>query len=77
MSKPFNPPSKSTPPTMPAAVANESTHKTVASPILNEPSTSLKERRLRTRPFAEPEVIEGNGGNTDWGLWEDLVKKQD
>jgi hypothetical protein len=24
-----------------------------------------------------PEVIEGNGGNTEWGLWTEAVKKID
>ncbi len=28
-------------------------------------------------PLPAPEVIEGNGGNTDWGLWTDVVKEEE
>ena len=61
-------------------VANvtESTIKPVNEPTLKEAANGVdKERRLTPRPFAQPEVIEGDGGNTDWGLWEDLAKKKD
>jgi hypothetical protein len=35
-----------------------------------EPSDSVRERRRFPRPMPLPEVIEGNGGETDWALWE-------
>lgn len=31
----------------------------------------------RHHDSAAPEVIEGNGGHTDWGIWTDAVKADD
>ena len=31
----------------------------------------------RHHDSSAPEVIEGNGGNTDWGLWTEAVKAED
>ena len=28
-------------------------------------------------PLPSPEVVEGNGGNTDWGLWTEAVKDEE
>lgn len=42
----------------------------------DEPPLRLKERRLVPRPLPSPEVVEGNGGETDWGLWEEAQREQ-
>jgi hypothetical protein len=28
-------------------------------------------------PLPSPEVVEGNGGNTDWGLWTEAVRDEE
>ncbi len=43
----------------------------VVMPKANEPQANFKERRQVPRPLPIPDVVEGNGGETDWGLWED------
>jgi hypothetical protein len=37
---------------------------------------SVRERRRFPRPMPLPEVIEGNGGETDWALWEEAKQGQ-
>jgi len=48
----------------------------VVTPTASAPET-FKERRKTPRPLPTPEVIEGDGGDTDWGLWTEEVKKSD
>jgi hypothetical protein len=48
----------------------------VVAPTASAPAR-FKERRKTPRPLPIPEVIEGNGGNTEWGLWTEAVKKID
>ena len=48
----------------------------VVTPTASAPET-FKERRKIPRPLPTPEVIEGDGGDTDWGLWTEAVKKID
>ena len=42
------------------------------------PSTDQEfvERRKFPRPMPVPEVIEGNGGPTDWAMFEEAVQEQ-
>jgi hypothetical protein len=44
--------------------------------VASAPET-FKERRNIPRPLPTPEVIEGDGGHADWGLWTEAVKKID
>jgi hypothetical protein len=37
---------------------------------------SVRERRRYPRPMPLPDVIEGDGGETDWALWEDAKQEQ-
>ena len=48
----------------------------VVTPMASAPET-FKERRRTPRPLPTPEVIEGDAGHTDWGLWTEEVKKSD
>jgi hypothetical protein len=48
----------------------------VVTPTASAPET-LKERRNIPRPLPTPEVIEGDGGHTDWDVWTEEVKKSD
>jgi hypothetical protein len=47
-----------------------------ATSKMNEPSETLMERRQLPRPLPRPEVIEGNGGDADWALWDEAKKEQ-
>lgn len=47
-----------------------------AVPVGNFQTGHIKERRLVPRPFPVPEVIEGDGGDTEWGLWEAANKQE-
>jgi len=46
------------------------------APVVNHQTGHIKERRLVPRPFPVPEVIEGDGGDTEWGLWEAANKQE-
>lgn len=46
------------------------------TPAVDEPSETMKERRQFPRPLPRPDVVEGNGGNTDWALWEEAKLEQ-
>lgn len=56
----------------------------VPAPVVGRPAVvggaaapeEFVERRRVPRPLPVPEVIEGNGGDTDWALWEDVVRMQ-
>ena len=48
----------------------------VVAPTASDPET-FKERRKAPRTIPVGEVIEGNGGDTDWGLWNELVEKKE
>ncbi len=37
---------------------------------------SVRERRRYPRPMPLPDVIEGDGGETDWALWEEAKQEQ-
>ncbi len=78
MFKLFKRSSKTTPTvTPPVVVVAEPPAEAKEEPVVKEPSSSFKERRLVTRPLPLPEVIEGDGGETDWALWEDVKRKQE
>lgn len=44
----------------------------LAPPMVNEPSKEFKERRLVARPLPVTDVVEGNGGETDWAMFEGI-----
>lgn len=56
--------------------SNDSRVVPASTPKKNEPLVHLKERRLVPRPLPSPDVVEGNGGETDWGLWEQAEREQ-
>ena len=47
-----------------------------ATPGRDEAPVTMKERRRVPRPLPVPDVVEGNGGETDWGLWTELSQDQ-
>jgi hypothetical protein len=56
--------------------SNEGRVVPAVAPKEDERPLRLKERRLVPRPLPSPEVVEGNGGETDWGLWEEAQREQ-
>lgn len=60
----------------PSAVKPAPASTQTATPMVAEHSSGMKERRRFARPLPHPEVVEGNGGETDWGLWEDAKRGQ-
>lgn len=53
---------------------------TLAVPAVTPPASPpeiVKERRRVPRSLPVGKVIEGNGGDTEWGLWTEAVQKKE
>ena len=62
-------------------VADMAAPDTVPAPLEHASRSTLESFKERWEekwephdPLPSPEVVEGNGGNTDWGLWTEAVK---
>ena len=65
-------------------VADMAAPDTVPAPLEHASRSTLESFKERWEekwephdPLPSPEVVEGNGGNTDWGLWTEAVKDEE
>jgi hypothetical protein len=66
-----------TAPVAAAPVAPEPVPPVLVAPVSKESRLEAFREEWDNRWESAHEVIEGNGGNTDWGTWTDAVEKEE